>query len=47
MAAIAVGAAERVVGASLDADVHRSLIDSYIDDVAGASAASNGNGSGD
>ncbi|MYH00075.1 MAG: F0F1 ATP synthase subunit B [Acidimicrobiaceae bacterium] len=36
VAAIAVGAAERVVGASLDADVHRSLIDGYIDDVAGA-----------
>ena len=43
VAAIAVGAAERVVGASLDADVHRSLIDGYIDDVAGA--GSNGNGS--
>jgi F-type H+-transporting ATPase subunit b len=43
VAAIAVGAAERVVGASLDADVHRSLIDGYIDDV--ATAGSNGNGS--
>ena len=43
VAAIAVGAAERVVGASLDADVHRSLIDGYIDDVAGA--GSNGDGS--
>ena len=42
VAAIAVGAAERVVGASLDADVHRSLIDGYIDEVAGA--GSNGNG---
>ncbi len=41
VAAIAVGAAERVVGASLDADVHRSLIDGYIDEVAGA--GSNGN----
>ena len=45
VAAIAVGAAERVVGASLDADVHRALIDGYIDDVAGAGAGSNGNGS--
>ncbi len=45
VAAIAVGAAERVVGASLDADVHRSLIDGYIDDVAGAgSNGANGNG---
>ncbi len=43
VAAIAVGAAERVVGASLDADVHRSLIDGYIDEVAGA--GSNGDGS--
>ena len=43
VAAIAVGAAERVVGASLDADVHRSLIDGYIDDVAGS--GSNGDGS--
>ena len=43
VAAIAVGAAERVVGASLDAEVHRALIDGYIDDVAGAS--SNGDGS--
>jgi len=42
VAAIAVGAAERVVGASLDADVHRSLIDGYIDEVAGS--GSNGNG---
>ena len=41
VAAIAVGAAERVVGASLDADVHRSLIDGYIDEVAGA--GTNGN----
>ena len=41
VAAIAVGAAERVVGASLDADAHRSLIDGYIDEVAGS-----GNGSG-
>ncbi len=46
VAAIAVGAAERVVGASLDADVHRSLIDGYIDDVAGAGTnGSNGAGS--
>ncbi|MXW96533.1 MAG: F0F1 ATP synthase subunit B [Acidimicrobiaceae bacterium] len=45
VAAIAVGAAERVVGASLDADVHRSLIDGYIDDVAGAASNSNGDGS--
>ena len=45
VAAIAVGAAERVVGASLDADVHRSLIDGYIDDVAGAGTnGTNGNG---
>ena len=45
VAAIAVGAAERVVGASLDADVHRSLIDGYIDDVAGAGTnVTNGNG---
>ena len=43
VAAIAVGAAERVVGASLDADVHRSLIDGYINEVAGAGA--NGDGS--
>ena len=43
VAAIAVGAAERVVGASLDADVHRSLIDGYIDEVAGA--GTNGDGS--
>ena len=43
VAAIAVGAAERVVGASLDADVHRDLIDGYIDEVAGAST--NGDGS--
>ena len=42
VASIAVGAAERVVGASLDADVHRALIDGYIDDV--ATAGSNGNG---
>ncbi|MCY4067963.1 MAG: F0F1 ATP synthase subunit B [Acidimicrobiaceae bacterium] len=40
VASIAVGAAERVVGASLDAEVHRSLIDGYIDEVAG----SRGNG---
>ena len=46
VAAIAVGAAERVVGASLDADVHRSLIDGYIDEVAGAASnGSNGDGS--
>ena len=46
VAAIAVGAAERVVGASLDADVHRSLIDGYIDEVAGAGGnGSNGDGS--
>ena len=44
VAAIAVSAAERVVGASLDADVHRALIDGYIDEVAGASSNSNGNG---
>lgn len=43
VAAIAVAAAERVVDASLDADVHRSLIDGYIDEVAG-SASANGNG---
>ena len=43
VAAIAVGAAERVVGASLDAEVHRSLIDDYIDQVAGA--GTNGDGS--
>ncbi len=36
VASIAVGAAERVVGASLDAEVHRSLIDSYIEEVAGS-----------
>ena len=36
VAAIAVAAAERVVGASLDAEVHRALIDGYIDEVAGA-----------
>ena len=41
VAAIAVGAAERVVSASLDAEVHRALIDGYIDEVA-AGAASNG-----
>ncbi len=39
VSAIAVAAAERVVGASLDAEVHRALIDSYIDEVA---AAANG-----
>ncbi len=44
VAAIAVGAAERVVGASLDAEVHRSLIDGYIDEVSGAGASSNGDG---
>ena len=43
VADIAVAAAERVVGASLDADVHRSLIDGYIDEVAGA--GTNGDGS--
>lgn len=43
VAAIAVGAAERVVGASLDADVHRSLIDGYIDEVAGAGSNGDGN----
>ena len=43
VAAIAVAAAERVVDASLDADVHRALIDGYIDEVAGAGA--NGDGS--
>ncbi len=43
VAAIAVGAAERVVGASLDADVHRSLIDGYIDEVAGAGRNGDGN----
>ncbi len=37
VSAIAVGAAERVVGASLDAGVHSSLIDSYIDEVANSS----------
>ncbi len=51
VAAIAVAAAERVVDASLDPDVHRSLIDSYIDEVAGSgtngnsSASANANGS--
>ena len=44
VAAIAVGAAERVVGASLDPDVHRALIDGYIDEVAGA--GTNGSGTG-
>ena len=44
VAAIAVGAAERVVGASLDADVHRNLIDGYIDEVAGGTST-NGDGS--
>ena len=43
VASIAVGAAERVVGASLDADVHRALVDAYIDEVAGA-GSSNGDG---
>ena len=42
VATIAVGAAERVVSASLDAEVHRAIIDSYIDEVAGAGATSNG-----
>ena len=46
VAAIAVGAAERVVNASLDPEVHRALIDSYIDEVA-TGAASNGNGTHD
>ncbi len=45
VAAIAVGAAERVVGASLDAGVHRSLIDGYIDEVAAGTSAGNGDGS--
>ncbi|MBC8365121.1 MAG: F0F1 ATP synthase subunit B [Actinobacteria bacterium] len=36
VAAIALGAAERVVQSSLDADVHGNLIDAYIDEVAGA-----------
>ena len=42
VAAIAVGAAERVVGASLDADVHRTLIDGYIDQVAAGASANGG-----
>ena len=46
VAAIAVGAAERVVGASLDADVHRALVDAYIDEVAGAGAGAGSNGNG-
>ncbi len=45
VASIAVGAAERVVGASLDADVHRALVDAYIDEVAG-DGSSNGDGAG-
>lgn len=36
VSAIAVAAAERVVGASLDAAVHQHLIDQYIDEVAGS-----------
>ena len=43
VAAIAVSAAERVVNASLDAEVHSALIDGYIDEVAG-SADANGSG---
>ena len=43
VAAIAVSAAERVVNASLDAEVHSALIDGYIDEVAG-SAGANGSG---
>ena len=35
VSAIAIGAAERVVGAGLDAERHRALIDGYIDEVAG------------
>jgi F0F1-type ATP synthase membrane subunit b/b' len=35
VAGIALGAAERVVQSSLNADVHGSLIDAYIDEVAG------------
>lgn len=42
VAAIAVGAAERVVGASLDADAHRALIDGYIDEVVGAGSKGRG-----
>lgn len=34
VSAIAIGAAERVVGAGLDAERHRQLIDGYIDEVA-------------
>ena len=36
VSSIAVGAAERVVGASLDASTHSALIDQYIDEVAGS-----------
>ena len=36
VAGIALGAAERVVQASLDAEVHGHLIDAYIDEVAGS-----------
>ncbi len=46
VSAIAVGAAERIVEASLDAELHRSLIDSYIDDVAGVSSNSGSGGEG-
>jgi len=46
VSAIAVGAAERIVEASLDAELHRSLIDSYIDDVAGVSPRSGSGGEG-
>lgn len=35
VSAIAIGAAERVVGAGLDAERHRALIDGYIDEVSG------------
>lgn len=37
VSAIAIGAAERVVEAGLDAERHQALIDSYIDEVAGTS----------
>jgi F-type H+-transporting ATPase subunit b len=36
VASIALGAAERVVQSSLDAEVQGNLIDAYIDEVAGA-----------
>lgn len=42
--AIAVGAAEKIVGVSLNAEAHRALVDRYIDDMALNGDVSNDNG---